>query len=501
MLSGFTQPGNIFFNNPQVHQINILFYEPNYYDSLVYYKEQANQTGIEKYIHADVVINNDTVYNVGIRFRGNSSYNHPGSKKPIQLDFNEFVSGQKYDEMKKLNLNNSYLDPTQMREKLLMDILRANGMAAPRITYTTLKFNGNPIGLYKAVEPINKQFLEAYFGNDDGNLYKCEPMCELSWEGNNQSSYYDNAELKTNETLNDWSDFVDLIYTINYSGNNFENNIRTKFGLDEYIKSWAVNMVFGNLDAYFYLPHNYYLYHNSTNNKFEWITWDVSLAFGVYAFLVVPNSIKFDLQFLPDNAKNTRPLNYYILNDESLKAQYMNEICAFTKNDFLPHKLFPRIDSLANVIRPYVQNEPSQNQMFTFQEHQDNIEYTTINFQLIGQIPGLKDFIQQRRISITKQLCDYNWSCTQGQEIDPDEIMKVYPNPGKNIKVEMISPNEFYPTQYSLFNMNGKKIYSIEKNNLNGIMELPTDKLAAGTYIFKMSSGCKNQSVKIVITK
>jgi len=500
-VNGNCQSGNTFFNSTQVHSVHINFYETNFYDSLTYYKEQGDITGIEKYIGADVVINHDTIHHVGIRFRGNSSYNHPGTKKPVQLDFNEFVPGQKYDGMKKLNLSNSYLDPTQIREKLFMDILRESGTPAPRVTFSAVYFNGEYIGLYKAMETINKEFLENNFGNNDGNLFKCEPETTLAWEGSDQSSYYDNAELKTNETENDWSDFVNLHYTINYSGNNFENNLRSKFNLDSYIKSWALNNVFGNLDSYFYLPHNYYLYHDTITNKFEWISWDASLAFGVYALLVVPNSIDFDILYLPTNSESTRPLNYRILKDQNLKQQYMGEICHFLKNDFLASELFPKMDSIGEVIKPFVEMEPEANRMFTLNEFSGNLQYTNVNYQLLGQIPGLKDFVQRRRSSIIKQLCQLDWSCNLNQEITNDEIIRIYPNPGNEITIEIIAPNEFYTSQFLITDLSGKKIRQWTHQNLSGTQQIHLKNLAAGVYILKFESGCKETTKKFVVVK
>lgn len=495
------QSGTAFFNASYVHEIHINFYAVHFFDSLTYYKEQGDLTGVEKYIHADIIIDQDTITNVGVRFRGNSSYNHPGTKKPVQLDFNEFVSGQKYDGMKKLNLSNGYLDPSQIREKLFMDILRQSGVAAPRVTFSAVYFNGEYIGLYKAMETINKEFLDTYYQNNDGNLFKCEPSTPLTWEGSDQTSYYDNAELKTNETENDWSDLVNLIYTINYSGSNFEDNLRDKFNLDTYIKSWAANNVFGNLDSYVYLPHNYYLYHDTITDRFEWITWDASLAFGVYAFLVVPNSIEFDVMFLPDNAQQDRPLNYHILKDASLKQQYMGEICSLLKNEFLPSKLFPKIDSLGTLIEPYVYLEPEANRMFTLSEFRGNLQYNTVSFQLIGQVPGLKDFVRKRRSSIMHQLCDYNWSCLLNQEISNDEVLHIYPNPGSEVTIEFIAPNEFFTSEFLITDLSGKKIRQWTHQNLSGAQQINLKNLAAGTYILKFESGCKATTRKFVVVK
>jgi spore coat protein H len=501
IFNGWSQSGMNFFNHSQIHTIHINFYETNYYDSLTYYKEQGDITGIEKYIGADVVINNDTIHNVGIRFRGNASYGHPGTKKPVQLDFNEFVSGQKYDGLKKLNLSNSFLDPTQIREKLFLDILRNTGTPAPRVTFSAVYFNGEYIGLYKAMETINKEFLENNFGNNDGNLFKCEPDTPLSWEGADQTSYYDNAELKTNETENDWSDLIYLINTINNSGTNFENNLRSDFNVDSHIKAWAMNNVFGNLDSYVYLPHNYYLYHDTITDKFEWITWDASLAFGVYALLIVPNSIEFDILYLPNDAKNTRPLNYYIIEDESLKQQYMGEVCALMKNEFLPEKLFTKIDSLANLIEPFINAEPIGNRMFSLEEFQGNLEYQNVSYQLLGQIPGLKDFIIDRRNSIIEQLCKYNWSCTMNEEVLNNEAIRIYPNPGNDVVLEFVAPNEFYNTQFLITDLSGKKVKQWTHQNISGTQYIPVNNLTQGMYILKYESGCNSASKKFIVVR
>ncbi|MFZ5554705.1 MAG: CotH kinase family protein [Bacteroidota bacterium] len=499
----FSQSGNNFFSAPFVHTINIDFYISDYTDSLAYYKTIDDQTGQETYLQADVVIDSDTITNVGIRWRGNSSYNHPGNKKPIQVDFNEFVSGQEYDNLKKLNLNNSYLDPSQLREKLFLDILREEGTIAPRCTYTAVYYEGVYVGLYKAMETINNDFLETTFGNKNGNLFKCEPNMPLTWEGMDQTAYYDNCELKTNDSINDWSDLVNFIGNINnVSIVNFNSQIRTVFNIDPYLKAWAANNLFGNLDSYFYLPHNFFLYHNTASGLFEWITWDVSLAFGVYAFLVVPNSIDFDIKYQPADAQNTRPLVYQCLREPTLQKTYMNEICGLMNNVFYPSNIFPRIDSLANVIRPYVYAEPAVNQMFTTEQFESNLGYGEVSFSLIGIVPGLKQFVSERRADVAQQLCDYNWSCTQGQEIPADiEKINIYPNPGEIINMEFIIPSEFKPVYYRITDVSGN---IVEEETISGTTQIKTfdfSYLSAGVYFLNVETGCENIQKKIVVVK
>lgn len=501
-VSSQTQ-GNWFFNYNQIHEIHINFYLPNFYDSLVAYKAEDNQSGIENYIAATVIVDSIQLDSVGIRFRGNSSYNHPGTKKPIQLDFNEFISGQKLNGLKKLNLNNSFLDPTQIREKLFLDILNHWNVSAPRCTFAKVYFNGAYIGLYKALETINSDFIEKKFGNNDGNLYKCEPDMPLSWEGWNQNAYYDNCELKNNLQANDWSNLVTFIhYTANQSILNFESQIRNYFNIDEYLRAYAANVVFGNLDSYVYLAHNYYLYHNTSTNQFEWITWDVSLAFGVYAMLIVPNSVDFKIDYLPNNARTSRPLHFFIQNT-LLREQYNSQVCYLIKNYFRPGYLFQKIDSIASVIRPAVYAEPLANQMFTVSQFEGNLGYSQVNYQLIGQIPGLKDYILKRRKNISTQLCNKNWNCnTNSLFSGGDDFLKVYPNPADDYLVlEFAAIEPGTPIEIDLYDFSGRLIHNwvLYLDPSHNRFEVDLLNFASGTYIIKMKSFCEEVHKKIVV--
>ena len=61
----------------------------------------------------------DTIRNVGFRLRGNTS--RVSKKKSFKISFNEYVSGRRYQGVKKINLNGQHNDPTMIREKLFYD--------------------------------------------------------------------------------------------------------------------------------------------------------------------------------------------------------------------------------------------------------------------------------------------------------------------------------------------------------------------------------------------
>ncbi|MBL7882564.1 MAG: CotH kinase family protein, partial [Bacteroidia bacterium] len=267
--------GDNIFSAAQIHDVYMTFTQPNYWDSL------TNYYTIDKYLRGNIVFNGTAYNNVGIKFKGNSSYSNPSEKKSFKVDMNEFVSGQNVDGLKKFNLNNGFKDPTFLREKLMLDFCKEHGLAAPRCSYSRVYINGVYWGLYTFIEEVdNGNFLKAHYNNKQGNMFKGDPSGDLKWYGSSHSSYYTKYELKTNETINDWTDLVSFINKINNSGTYFYDSIETILNTSVFIKHWALSNLFVNIDSYIGSGHNYFIYHDTLTKKFEWVTWDVNEAFG-----------------------------------------------------------------------------------------------------------------------------------------------------------------------------------------------------------------------------
>lgn len=133
----------------------------------------------ETYTTANITINNTTYYNVAIRPKGNSSLSQiyrddSTDRYSFKIKFDEYIDGQNLDGLSKLVLNNTMSDTTYMKEYLSYDLLSNMGIASPAYAFTNIKVNGEPWGLYLAVEPIEEEFIERYYGSLSGNLYKPE---------------------------------------------------------------------------------------------------------------------------------------------------------------------------------------------------------------------------------------------------------------------------------------------------------------------------------------
>ncbi|PCJ78495.1 MAG: hypothetical protein COA57_16105 [Flavobacteriales bacterium] len=499
-------PGDNIFNSSIVHEVNIDFEKADYWETLLANFDKRAELDTNIYIPCTLTFDSLTLDSVGVRLKGQSSIGHVGQKKPIKFSFNKFVKGRFLDGLKQLNLNNSFLDPTMMREKLMLDFLNENDLPAPRCTYAKVSFNGDFVGLYKIVEEVDKRFLSKYFGNNDGNLYKGDPNGTLRWEGDAQWNYYDNIDLKTNEKANDWDDLIEFINDVNNSSvDKFYYNMEKQFNTSSFIVQWAANNLFGNFDSYFYLPHNYYFYHNEETDKFDWITWDVSLAFGVFPFVSQEKAENVDLLHIGNNGKN-KPLTANMLAIDDYRNAYLNAICSYVQHDFTEEKLWPKIDSLAEIIRPFLPLEPADNQMYTSEEFEKNINYDMddrFGKYIPLAIPGLKSYITNRRNYAMKRLCELKWSCAKGALVGND--ITVSPNPTTDeIKVEFsISEPHAETASYRITNLLGQIVFeqTVDFQSENTAQNFSFQNLPAGLYILSAGSGCLQQSKKIVVIK
>lgn len=469
-----------------IHEIRLTFHQNAYWDSLI-----DGYAG-DFYIKADIEIDGVSLADCGVKIKGNSSYNNPSVKKSFKLDFNEFVNAQNYDGLKKLNLNNSFKDPTLLREKLMFDFLNANGCYAPRAHFANVYINDQLWGLYTTVEEIDKTFLSNAFQDDKGNLFKGDPSGDLKWLGTQQSLYEPKYELKLNESLNDWTDLITFINTLNNTPTNLHQALNHIFDSENFIKTWAAHNLFANLDSYIGSGHNYYLYHDSLTSQFKFISWDVNEAFGNFNMgMSVPQLEQMNMNYFSPPSGN-RPLIEKLLADSTYYAMYENVICTYLDYNFSPAGMYHRIDSLANLIRSSVYADP--NKFFTNQQFENNLS-NTINVPGTPggeNIAGLKSFINNRRNAVANQIADY---CILGMdELKSSPTFSVYPNPSSNevtIETPVNSNHSFV-----ICDLQGKVLKTLHTSS--NILKVNVSDLANGVYFVQETNSSDKGKMLII---
>ena len=287
VLSASAQTGATVFDNSYVHTIHVTFSENNFWDIL----NNNYQTSIDPisgvptdvpYLMGEVSIDGVVMDSIGLRQKGFSShFSSNNNKKSLKLKFNEFVPGQRFDGLKKFNLSNGVGDPAMQRDVLCYELMRRQGIRAPRTSYARVFLNNTYWGLYVVIEQIDKTFVTDNFLEGTGNLYKNIAWSDLEWQGSNQSAYEASIELKTNKTENDWSGFINLLDVLhNTPDADFATEFQKVFDVDYFIRTLAIDVITNNWDSYMDHGRNYYLYQEPTSELFYWIPWDYNLAMG-----------------------------------------------------------------------------------------------------------------------------------------------------------------------------------------------------------------------------
>ncbi|MFK7781749.1 CotH kinase family protein [Psychroserpens sp.] len=271
-----------------VQTIEIVFTQTNW-DALL----DAEKAGDNNYTEAASVTINGTVFNqVGVKYKGNSSYNPNQTKNPFHIELDTYVD-QNYQGTTDLKLSNVIFDPSFVRETVSYDIAR-NYMHAPQSNYANVYVNGNLIGLYTNVESISKKFVNNHFGSNDNAFFSCSPPAgagpqsndfpNLAYLGSISSFYEDAYEIKSDDETDPtvaaahWDELIELTNILN----NDIANIETVLDVDRALWMLAFDNVLVNLDSYIGLfKQNYYLYKDD-NGRFNPVVWDLNMSFGTF---------------------------------------------------------------------------------------------------------------------------------------------------------------------------------------------------------------------------
>ena len=138
------------------------FYTSKYYDESVMetvyldfdqadFTTQLAQNYTSKVeIPATLRYQDKTLEQVGVRYRGNTSYTRAGDKKSFSIDLEWAIDGQDINGYNELKLNNGFEDASAMREVLYANLARKN-IPSARGNFVNLVVNGENYGVYSNV--------------------------------------------------------------------------------------------------------------------------------------------------------------------------------------------------------------------------------------------------------------------------------------------------------------------------------------------------------------
>jgi spore coat protein CotH len=243
------------------------------------------------YYPADLVFNGQTVRNVGIRSRGGGS--RSGVKPGLRVDFDRYASDQTFLGLKSIVLDNLTQDASGVRESLSMQIFAALGLPAVREAHVRLYVNDAFVGVYAAVESIDKDFLARVFGSVDDNVQNDGFLFEYEWETNWTFTYLggDFSEYRlrfnphTHETASDaekYGPIEELVRRANTSNHErYLADLTDYLDLRQFIRFVAAQNFVAEYDGFLGYDgmNNFYLYRLEDRDQHVLIPWDDDWSF------------------------------------------------------------------------------------------------------------------------------------------------------------------------------------------------------------------------------
>ena len=422
-----------------IRNIEIFFSEPNWDDTLdLYY---ANDLG-ERLIADSVIIDGEVDQDVGIKYKGNSSYNINNVKNPLNIKLDYIHNGQSVDRYNVLKLSNGFRDPSFVREVLSYEIAREY-MPASKATYANVTVNGNLLGLYSCVQSVDDDFTNEHFYERNGPFFKVEntgisiPGCFGTLgilEYYSDTNCYQRAYEM--QSANDWTKLSNFLDTLN----NYFSEIENVMDIDRTLWMMAFENLTVCLDGPINsIPHNLYLFKDN-NGRFSPILWDMNMAFGTFKNGLPQPVTTQDLQELDvfhGISDNQNRMTTQIFSSDQYKRMYIAHIRTILNEQFVNNAYYTRAMQLQAIINSSVNTDPNG-----FYSHSEFISNINSSIGSPSSIVGLTELMDPR-VTYLQGLLEFTASPPTINNISSNPI-SVTPHSSVTISAQVSNATEVF---------------------------------------------------------
>lgn len=266
-------------------------YDPHVVRTLFFEFENKDwEVELEEFRSSDVdviatlIVDGKTYPNVGVHFRGMSSYGMvpTGSKRSLNVSLDLVDSKQRLYGYKTLNLLNAHEDPSFMHSVLYSQIARTY-IPAPKVNFVKVVINGESWGLYSNAQQFDKVFLKENYPSDKGTRWKVTGSPGggggLTYSGDNVEDYKRRFEIKSGDNEKAWKALIKLCYTLDKTPvDQLEKALEPMLDIEGTLWFLALDVALINGDGYWVRASDYSIYLDE-KGKFHILPHDMNEAF------------------------------------------------------------------------------------------------------------------------------------------------------------------------------------------------------------------------------
>jgi len=280
-------------------------------------------------VPATMMVDGRTFRDVGVHFRGNSSYRMvpAGYKHSLNLTLDFVHDKQDFGGYNSFNLLNANNDATFVRTLIYGDIARRY-IPTAKVNYARVVINGESWGVYVSSQQVDKSFLREWFGTTKGERWRVPGSPRgrggLEYLGDNPSSYQRLYEIKSGDSPQAWADLITLCKVLNETpADRLEAALAPILDVDGVLKFLALDIALVNGDGYWTRASDYNIYQDP-KGQFHLIPHDFNEGLGgeMRGFGGGPRGGP-ELDPLAGLSDTTKPLRSKLLAVPALRARYL----------------------------------------------------------------------------------------------------------------------------------------------------------------------------------
>lgn len=372
------------YDRTVVRNVYLNFTQANYWTLL------TNNYATETEIPAEMIVDGISYPNVGVRFRGNTSYTMIGSsqKKSFAIDTEFTTEDQNVMGYKNFKFNNAHQDASFMREVLYCRMARKY-IPIAKANYIHLYLNNQDWGIYPNIQSLDKTYLEQWFQSNNGARFRATseetgggPMggwgdgtAGLNYISADTLTYKNYYSLKSSDISYPWQKLVEACQVLGTTNTaNWATTTKNKIDVDRALWFLAAENIFTDDDSYVMKGKmDYYAYYEPETDRLTPLEYDGNSTFESAANSWSPFK----------NVTNANyPLLNKLLNIPELRQRYLAHYRTILSETFTTANANAIIDEMNTQIAALVAADPKK-------------LYTTA--QYTSGVPALKTIIANRR--------------------------------------------------------------------------------------------------------
>ena len=347
----------------------------------------------EQYVPGAVTIDGVRYEPVGIRYKGFFGVlracfvqgRQVCPKLAWKVKFSHYDPSLRFHGLKRLNFHGMTGDEAQMREMLSYQVFRDAGVAAPRSVFAELTLNGESIGLFTLTEDIDDRFIADRFRDRGrGVLYK-----EI-WPTTLQRLNAGDAPLEDSiargpRDVSGIVQFSGALQMAESKADQYEALLEHLHAPDDLFNYLAADRLTDNWDgivAWYCVPdcnnHNFFWYQDALSGRFTLIPWDVEHTWRspspIREYYDMPDWDELDrgcqLRKVFWNLDARAPYCDAVLYGLATLGweRYIEASRVLLRETLSLDQMHDRIDTIANLIEPYVREDDNGPGYLAWQE-------------------------------------------------------------------------------------------------------------------------------------